>query len=158
MNGPVKVFESSNRYYQTKHPKVEAISLSALLKDTNKQTCRSRIFRLSLFIAERQAGKLWTPTFKVLWSDSSRESSPKAADLTTRQGAGWTGLGSTVLGEKYRLLFFNISVHLLFGYQLILLEICFHLKTAAMLYDPPFIAVDILYKNNLTFLQEWTPL
>jgi len=35
-------------------------------------TCRP-ILTLFLFIAERQAGKLWLPTFKVYWSDSTRE-------------------------------------------------------------------------------------
>jgi len=36
---------------------VETIPLGALLKGHNERTCR-HIFTLSLFIAERQAGKL----------------------------------------------------------------------------------------------------
>jgi len=50
-------------YYQSNHSKVEAIPLSALLKDTT-----SELADLSShypFNAERQAEKLWIPTFKV---------------------------------------------------------------------------------------------
>jgi len=49
------------------HSKAEVISLSALPKI---QANLPAIFTLSLFIAERQAGKLWIPT--VFWSVSTR--------------------------------------------------------------------------------------
>jgi len=38
--------------------------------------CRVRFITQFLFNAECQAGKLWIPTFKVLWSDSAKESNP----------------------------------------------------------------------------------
>jgi len=43
-------------YYQSNHSKVEAILLSALPKDTTSKL--SGLSTLSLFYAERQAGKL----------------------------------------------------------------------------------------------------
>jgi len=42
-------------------------------QEHNKRTCRP-ISTLTLFKAERQAGKLRIPTFKVFWSDSAKES------------------------------------------------------------------------------------
>jgi len=48
-------------YYQSNYSKVEAIPLSALPEGQNKRTCEP-IITVSLFIAERQAGKLWIPT------------------------------------------------------------------------------------------------
>jgi len=46
----------------------------------NKRTCRF-ISTLTLLNAERQAGKLWIPSFKVFWSDSARESNPGSTPL-----------------------------------------------------------------------------
>jgi len=56
-----------------KDKQVEAIPLSVLPKNT--RTYRP-ISTLALLNAECRAGKLWTPTFKVFWSDSARESNP----------------------------------------------------------------------------------
>ena len=63
------------------------IPLSALIKDTASKLA-SLFSTLSLFYAERQAGKLRIPFFKVFWYDSNREINPrltecKADALTT---------------------------------------------------------------------------
>jgi len=56
--GNFSVFESScTCYYLSNHSKVEAIPVKWLAQEHNKRTCRS-ILTLSLFNAERQAGKL----------------------------------------------------------------------------------------------------
>jgi len=36
---------------------------------------------INLLNAERQAGKLWIPTFRVFWYDSARESNLQDSDL-----------------------------------------------------------------------------
>jgi len=53
-----------------------------LVQGHNKRTCRP-ISTLTLFYAQRQAGKLWIPTFKVFSSDSAKDSNPRL--LTTRR-------------------------------------------------------------------------
>jgi len=59
-------FRSSSQaatcYYQSNHSKEETIPLSALPKA--QQANLPAYSKLTLFNAERQAGKLWTPTFK----------------------------------------------------------------------------------------------
>jgi len=55
----------------------------------NKRACRP-ISILTLLNAERQAGKLWTPTFTVFWSDSTRESNP---GLSTTRRTLWPRAG-----------------------------------------------------------------
>ena len=54
------------------------VPLSALPKDTTRKLA-SLFSTLSLF-AERQAGKLWIPFFKVFWYDSTWEMNPRSTD------------------------------------------------------------------------------
>jgi len=61
-------------YYQSNHSKVETIPLSALPKDTTSElACLSSHYP---FNVGRQVEKLGIPTFKIFWSNSTRESNP----------------------------------------------------------------------------------
>ena len=53
--------------------------LSALPKDTTIEFA-GLFSKQSLFYAERQAGKLWIPFFKVFWYDSTRGMNPRSVD------------------------------------------------------------------------------
>jgi len=55
--------QAATCYYQSNHAKVEAISLSALPKDPTSEL--AGLSSRYPFSAERQAGKLRIPTFKV---------------------------------------------------------------------------------------------
>jgi len=57
--------------------------VKCLAQRHNKRTCRPT-FTLSLFYAERQAGKLWIPTFNVFSSDSAKESYPGLPTFNTK--------------------------------------------------------------------------
>jgi len=70
-------------YYQSNHSKIEAVSLSALPNDTASELAGLSSITLSRFNAERQAGKLWIPTFKVFWSDSTRALNPVIPNMWT---------------------------------------------------------------------------
>jgi len=72
--------QTATCYYQSIFSKAEAIRLNTLPKHTTSGKLCRPIFTLSLFYAERQAGNLWIPTFKVFWSDSARDSN---TNLTT---------------------------------------------------------------------------
>jgi len=58
--------------YQSNHSKVDAIPVKCLAQGHNKRICRS-ISTLALSDAERQARKLWIPTFNEVWCDSVKE-------------------------------------------------------------------------------------
>ena len=55
------------------------VPLSALPKDTTSKLA-GLFSTLSLFYAERQAGKLWIPVFKVFWYDSTWGMNPRSTD------------------------------------------------------------------------------
>jgi len=57
--------------------------VKCLAQRHHKRTCRP-IFTLSHFHAERQAEELWTPTFKVFWSDLARGSNPGLPTFNTK--------------------------------------------------------------------------
>ena len=51
---------------------------SALPKDTTSELVG--LFSKTAINAERQAGKLWIPFFKVFWCDSTRRMNPRSTD------------------------------------------------------------------------------
>ena len=55
------------------------VPLSALPKDTTSKLA-GLFFTLSLLYAERQAGKLWIPFFKVFWYDSTLGMNPTSTN------------------------------------------------------------------------------
>jgi len=78
-------------YYQSNHIG-RGNPIKCLAQGHNKRTCRL-IFTLYLLNAERQTGKLWIPTFKVFWFDSTRRLNRRstgyeADSLTTRLRSG----------------------------------------------------------------------
>jgi len=75
--------QTATCYYHSNHSKVEAILLSALPKGTTSELAGLPLHYL-FFYAERQARKLWIPTLKVFWSDSTRESNPGLPTLNTK--------------------------------------------------------------------------
>jgi len=66
------VFESSCHLLLPVKPLIgKGNPVKCLAQGHNERTCRP-ISTLTLLNVERQAGKLWIPTFKVFWSDSAR--------------------------------------------------------------------------------------
>jgi len=66
--------QAATCFYLPNRSKEEAVPLCALPKNTISELA-CLISTLS-FIAEHEAWKLWIPTFKVFWSDSTRKSKP----------------------------------------------------------------------------------
>jgi len=62
--------QSDTCYYQFNHSKGRGNPIKCLAQGHNKQTCQL-ISTICFEVVVRLAGKLWIPTFKVVWSDSA---------------------------------------------------------------------------------------